>query len=285
MRVSNNKDKKQQKEESEDEESSEESRSEEESADGSEDSVSDVAVKTPERVATTGTLPALKEKKIAVDSGTPKGKVCKKSEEKMPAEKRLQLQNIAQPFANSGSQQIDMNLPIPRKRPPEADPRGAPGIKKYKKEEILELLQFSDEESIKENSADEDSINQEMSIEDLIAKAEKHVLQTVDHVTDENTVSKEDIDAFKQLCKYGSRVVNVRKTNSARFKENSPIWGHEKGDVSLEMLHSLQTVLIYVADVLYVNSHFQDGDIDPITKMFSTFLSKYYRILNLLFAE
>ena len=285
MRVSNNKDKKQQKEESEDEESSEESRSEEESADGSEDSVSDVAVKTPERVATTGTLPALKEKKIAVDSGTPKGKVCKKSEEKMPAEKRLQLQNIAQPFANSGSQQIDMNLPIPRKRRSEADHGVAIGIKRFKKEEILELLQSSDEESIKENSADEESMDEEMSAEALIQKAEKQVLQIVDLLTDDNTVPQQDIDAFHQLCKYGSKVVKVRKSNSARFKENSPIWGHDKGDLSLQMLHSLQTVLFYVADVLYVNAHFQGGAMDPNTKMLSTYMSKYYRILKMLFAE
>ena len=81
MRHSNNQDKKKHKEESEDEESSEESRSEEDSSDGSEDSVPDVAVKTPECVATTKTLPASKEKKIAVDSGTPKGD-CKKSGKK-----------------------------------------------------------------------------------------------------------------------------------------------------------------------------------------------------------
>ena len=124
----------------------------------------------------------------------------------------------------------------------------------------------------------------ELSVEALVLKAKMQVLQTVDLLTEDNTVSPKDIDAFHKLCKYGRKVVKVHKSNSAQFVENSPIWCYDAGDLSLQMLHSLQTVLLYIADVLYVNAHLQDGDMDPNTKMLSTFLSKY-RILNMLFAE
>lgn len=193
------------------------------------------------------------------------------SSAKVPASGASSLKK--QPVKSKASKTVAKSV---RKRDKDESTRTGSVAKKAKMENFSELLQSSDEEDGNKCNDDEDSIEEELTVDELIAKAEEQVNLAIEYNYSAPFGTKE-LQPFKMVSKYQRRVAEVKQGKTEKARSKSPIWSHvkEDGSLSLQMLHGLQTVIIYIVDVLYVNSKLKDTEVDPILQMIATYMCKF----------
>jgi hypothetical protein len=112
-----------------------------------------------------------------------------------------------------------------------------------------------------------------MTIDRLIAKAEKLFNISLGVFAENNPIDQKAKDEIKQVIRYVAMIANIHdKSTGEEPRCQSPMWSTEIG--ALQMLHGLQELNILLCDILaYINAY-QAADDDQIMKMLSIYLSK-----------
>ena len=255
---------------------------------------------TPEKTPTKMTVPAPETNKTTVDTQAAKNQTGK-SPKKPPA-----LQNVAK-----GSTSKVQATP-PSKTPPSeaasSKPKSTKGnaksvattgvvnakkraqvsankeesvAKKSKSQEIVsmkskqanlldKLDDCEDDEESKEENENDNSLGEVLSVDELIAKAEGELLEVVDYLF-EDKLGETNISPYEMILKYKKKVAKLHESEEEKEKSDSPLW---KGKLSMQMLHGLQDVGLFVQDILYGYAQLSDAELHPDMQMMGTYVCK-----------
>ena len=135
----------------------------------------------------------------------------------------------------------------------------------------LDRLDEIDEDDSKQENDGNDSLHDELSVDELIEKAETELLGVADYLYD-HAWAPTDILPFVNVAKYKQKVVKLHEKNEEEANSNSPLW---KSASSLEMLHGLHHVCLYISDVLYGEEKLSDSGVHPDTQMLATYICEF----------
>ena len=237
------------------------------------------------------TVPATATKKNDIDPQTPTKELGKSPSKMRPSQSTAKapastMQALQKPMqtANKGSPSQKQPAIASAKKRAQGSANSEETVAKKKKVErrVQSLLHISDEEEGSNNEEDDDanSLGDDLSVEELIEKAEQGVAAVVEYLW-EAPFEEKQINEYKNVSRYLTRVLRIHKIDDEeeQSKSKSPIWSHTNVEInkasSLQMLQGVQAMNIYIADVLYANSKMQDDEVHPDTKMLATYMCKF----------
>ena len=210
--------------------------------------------------------------------------LTKKSELTFAQSKNVGNQQKGQKTANNVAQKPNQAFaasakpkPTSSKRKPMEDLGSAESKKAKLDDKFAKLL--DDIYNQDDLDSDEEEETEPMTIDRLIAKAEKDSDIATGAIGDNKPVDETDVKEMLNLAAYASHIARIQKKTLEAGKEpcsQSPIWSTDQS--SLQRLHAMQRMNIIVCDILASHEGYAKGGKDPIMKLLSIYLGKLQNV-------